>query len=160
MLLDASGPIDDAWARVEDPGYEIPPNGPVIVPLDRLREALEIRPSTGVLIPNDTEPENLQSLFPRLGLIAVDFPSFADGRGFSIAVRLRDLGYEGRLRAHGPVIADQFAYLLTCGFDEVLIPDDLAKRQPEEHWMAQLSKISLSYQRGRMTRSILDQRRP
>lgn len=159
MLLEASGPIEDAWARVEDPGYEIPRTGPVIVPWDRLEEALERRPSTGVLIPNDTEAEDLRPQFPRLGLIAVDFPSFADGRGFSIAVRLRDLGYQGRIRAHGPVIADQFAYLLACGFDEVWVPDHIADRQPAEQWVAQLGKISDVYQRGRPgLRSILDQR--
>ena len=116
-------------------------------------------PAAGVLVPNDAEPESLKPLFPRLGLIAVDFPSFADGRGFSIAVRLRDLGFSGRLRACGPVIADQFAYLLSCGFDEVSVPEDVADRQPADQWMAQLSKFTAGYQRGRTsTRSILDQR--
>ena len=147
MLLDATGPIEDAWRQVEDPGTVIPDTGQIIVPFSRLEEALDRRPATGVLIPNDTEPENLKPWFPRLGLIAVDFPSFADGRGFSIAVRLRDLGFEGRLRAHGPVIADQFAYLLTCGFDEVSVPDEVAVRQPAEQWTAQLGKISSVYQR-------------
>ena len=137
MLLDASGPADDPWALIGDDA--IPPDGPVIVALARLQEALAARPAAGVLIPNDTQPENLRPFFPRLGLIAVDFPAFADGRGFSIAVRLRDLGYTGRLRAHGPVIADQFAYLLACGFDEVLVPEDVAIRQPAEQWMAQLT---------------------
>ena len=158
MLLDASGPIADDWRLVGE--ADIPADGPVIVPLARLEEALSRRPATGVLVPNDTAPEGLRAHFPRLGLIAVDFPSFADGRGFSIAGRLRDLGYEGRLRAHGPVIADQFAYLLACGFDEVNVPDDLARRQPAEQWTAQLDKISHVYQRGTPgTRSILDQRR-
>ena len=31
-----------------------------------------------------------------------------DGRGFSIGARLRAMGYVGRLRAAGPLIADQF----------------------------------------------------
>lgn len=160
MLLDDSGPIEETWARVEDPSYTIPETGLIIVPLARLDEALDRRTATGVLIPNDTPPEDLKPWFPRLGLIAVDFPSFADGRGFSIAVRLRDLGYQGRLRAHGPVIADQFAYLLTCGFDEVWVPDTVADRQPAEQWIAQLGKISQGYQRGRDgLASILDQRR-
>lgn len=159
MLLDASGPIKDTWRRVDDdPTDGIPDAGLTIVPFARLEEALDRRTSTGVLVPNDLDPAELKPWFPRLGLIAVDFPSFADGRGFSIAVRLRDLGYEGRLRAHGPVIADQFAYLMSCGFDEVWVPGHVADRQPVEQWMAQLTKISIGYQRGRPTRSILDQR--
>ena len=158
MLLDATGEITDGWTRIADEA-EIPENGAIIVPHDRLEEALTRRPATGVALPNDTELADLAAHLPRLGLIAVDFPSFADGRGFSIGQRLRDMGFEGRLRAHGPVIADQFAYLLACGFDEVEVPADLASRQPVAQWLAQLDKITLGYQRGRSTGSILDQRR-
>ena len=158
MLLDATGEIADAWRLVPDDA-DIPGDGPVIVPLSRLNEALAARPATGIALPNDTDPANLATHLPRLGLIAVDFPSFADGRGFSIARRLRDLGYAGRLRAVGAVIADQFAYLLACGFDEVRVADDIALRQPVEQWMAQLGKISQVYQRGGRAPSIPDQRR-
>lgn len=158
MLLDASGEIRDGWTAIAD--GPIPTDGPVIVPLARLEEALSVRPAAGVLIPNDADLAALKPWLPRLGLIAVDFPSFADGRGFSIATRLRDLGFVGRLRAHGPVIADQFAYLLACGFDEVKVADDVAARQPADQWITQLAKISHVYQRGRPgAASILDQRR-
>ena len=158
MLLDASGEIADGWlAAGED---AIPAQGLVVVPLARLEEALALRTAVGVLIPNDTDLETLKPVLPRLGLIAVDFPSFTDGRGFSIATRLRDMGFQGRLRAHGPVIADQFAYLLACGFDEVRVADAVAARQPAAEWTAQLSKISHVYQRGRPgPASILDRRR-
>ncbi|NIP75920.1 MAG: DUF934 domain-containing protein, partial [Xanthomonadales bacterium] len=61
---------------------------------------------------------------------------------------LRALGFEGRLRASGPVISDQFDFLLACGFDEVLLPDDVAERQPPEHWTANPGRITLGYQRG------------
>jgi len=47
----------------------------------------------------DTNPGDLAPVLPGLEMIRVDFPSFADGRGFSIARRLRLLGYRGRLRA-------------------------------------------------------------
>ena len=129
MLLDRTGEIAETWTWVPDHA-EIPWHGPVIVPFPRLAEALEARAAAGVHLPNDTDPRELTDMLPRLGLIAVDFPSFADGRGFSIAKCLRDNGYEGRLRAVGPVIADQFAYLLACGFDEVEVPEDVALRQP------------------------------
>ena len=83
----------------------------------------------------DTAPEQLAE---HLGapLVRIAFPSFADGRGFTLARRLRDLGYEGRLRASGHVIADQYAMARRAGFDEVEIGADLAARQPEEQWLA------------------------
>jgi len=93
-------------------------------------------PELAVKIANDMPPEMLAPYFDRIGLIAVSFPGFADGRGFSIARRLRLLGYSGRLRAIGPVIADQYAYARACGFDEVEIDAALAARQPEAHWLA------------------------
>ena len=62
------------------------------------------------------------------------FPSFADGRGFSLARHLRGRGYAGRLRATGPVISDQYTMARRSGFDEVEIPDDLAARQPAGEW--------------------------
>ena len=49
------------------------------------------------------------TLTPALEMIRVDFPSFADGRGFTIARVLRLRGYTGRLRARGHVLADQYA---------------------------------------------------
>ena len=76
-------------------------------------------------------------VFPFLGgltLIRVGFPSFSDGRAFTIARRLRMAGYTGELRALGPVIADQYAMARRVGFDSVEIPDELAIRQPQAQW--------------------------
>jgi uncharacterized protein (DUF934 family) len=69
-----------------------------------------------------------------IALIRIAFPSFADGRGFTLARRLRLMGYTGRLRAAGHVIADQYAMARRAGFDEVEISDDLAARQPVAQW--------------------------
>jgi len=74
------------------------------------------------------------------------FPSSADGRGFTIAKRLRLMGYQGRLRAHGHVIADQYAMARRAGFDEVEIPDDLAARQPQNQWLARANWQEHNYQ--------------
>ncbi len=160
MLLDRNGELEELWAPVAD-HEPLPEMGYALVPIARLAEALEHGGLyLGVEIPNHCEPAKLAPHFDRLGLISIDFPSFADGRGFSIAAKLRETGFRGRLRASGPVIADQFAYLLACGFDEVLVPDAVALRQPAEQWVRQLSAVTLAYQRGRPVRaSILDQRR-
>ncbi|MDH3265042.1 MAG: DUF934 domain-containing protein [Paracoccaceae bacterium] len=68
--------------------------------------------------------------------IRIDFPKFSDGRGFTLARRLRAMGFEGRLRAAGHVIADQYAMARRSGFDEVEIDAALAKRQLEDQWLA------------------------
>ena len=67
--------------------------------------------------------------------IRVAFPSFSDGRGFTLARLLRLRGYRGRLRAAGHVIADQYAMARRAGFDEVEIDNALARRQPEGQWL-------------------------
>jgi uncharacterized protein (DUF934 family) len=64
----------------------------------------------------------------RLGAVArieVNFPSFTDGRGYSIARLLRERhGYDGELRAVGDVQRDQLFYLARCGFDAFLLRKD------------------------------------
>jgi len=159
QLIDQLGPAEDQWTVL---GAEeaLPESGALIVPLDRLEEGLASSLELGVHLPNDTDPESVQPHFDRLSLISVDFPSFTDGRGFSIGHCLRALGYQGRLRATGPVISDQFDFLLACGFDEVSLPDSVAERQPPEHWAATPGRFTLGYQRGLAGRgSILDARR-
>lgn len=88
-----------------------------------------------VTLAPDTAPEELVDHLHR-GLVAIDFPAFSDGRGFSLARRLRELGYQGRLRATGRLIADQYAMARRVGFDEVQIAPDLAARQPADQWLA------------------------
>jgi len=84
-------------------------------------------------LPSDAQPETVD-LAQGLEMIRIDFPSFADGRGFTIARALRLRGFTGRLRAHGHVLADQYAMARRAGFDEVEISDDLAARQPQHQW--------------------------
>jgi uncharacterized protein (DUF934 family) len=93
----------------------------------------------GIDISNDADPETLATHFPALKLIAVPFPKSADGRGFSLATRLRRLGFNG---------ADQYALARSCGFDTIEIPDSLAARQPEPHWLDAQRAMTLAYQRG------------
>ena len=100
----------------------------------------------GVDLPSDAAPEALEGrvLFARA--IRVDFPSFADGRGFTLARLLRLRGYKGRLRARGHLLADQYAMARRAGFDEVEIDDALAARQPEEQWLARADWQAHDYQ--------------
>lgn len=97
-------------------------------------------------IPSDADPAGLANRLSEIDMIRIDFPTSADGRGFTIARRLRLMGYEGRLRAYGQVIADQYAMARRSGFDEVEIPDDLAARQPQEQWQARADWTAHNYQ--------------
>ncbi len=84
--------------------------------------------------------------------IRIAFPNFSDGRGFTLARRLRQRGFKGRLRAKGHLIADQYAMARRSGFDEVEIDDTLAQRQPEPDWLARADWRAHDYQsrlRGR-----------
>ena len=103
-------------------------------------------PVVAVDLASDADPQALASRLDDIDLIRVDFPSFADGRGFTIARRLRLMGYHGRLRARGHVIADQYAMARRSGFDEVEIDEDLARRQPEGQWRARAEWSAHDYQ--------------
>ena len=52
-----------------------------------------------------------------IDLVAVNFPAFTDGRGFSYGRELRERGFKGELRAVGAFIRDQLNYLQRCGFN-------------------------------------------
>ena len=95
-------------------------------------------------LPSDTAPDALE--FDGVEMIRIDFPGFADGRGFTLARLLRLRGYKGRLRARGHVIADQYAMARRSGFDEVEISDDLAARQPEQDWLFRANWRQHDYQ--------------
>lgn len=92
--------------------------------------------------------DDAAALYPHLDqirLIVIDFPAFTDGRGFTIARRLRGQGFAGRLRARGPLIADQYTMARRVGFDEVEIPDDLAARQPADQWQFRANWTELDH---------------
>ena len=97
-------------------------------------------------LPGDADPSDLQSQLNSIGLIRIDFPRFDDGRGFTLARRLRLMGYKRRLRAHGPLLADQYAMARRAGFDEIEVSDGHAKRQPEPSWLFRSDWDSNDYQ--------------
>lgn len=100
----------------------VPPAGDVIVPLGQWlaqRDALLARDGRlGVWLANTEDPAVIAGDLNHFDLVAVDFPHFTDGRGYSIARLLRErYGWRGELRAIGDVIRDVVFYLSRCGFD-------------------------------------------
>jgi len=95
---------------------------------------------------SDTDLTVLVGHLDSVRIIRVDFPTYSDGRGFTIARQLRLMGYRGRLRAKGHVISDQYAMARRCGFDEIEISEALAARQPEADWLFRANWQKNDYQ--------------
>ena len=130
QLIKNRAVVDDRWTLLRDAATlaDIPDGVPAIVPLALWlahRDDLLARSDIGVwLAPND-DPAALATDSALLPLIAVDFPQFTDGRGYSIARLLRDrFGFQGELRAIGDVLRDQLYALAECGFDAFAIRAD------------------------------------
>jgi uncharacterized protein (DUF934 family) len=158
-LLDRTGLRENVWTESEDGSS---PVDKVIVAYAHLESALAGNGrgrTIGVAIANDVKAAALEPFLDQIELVAIAFPSYGDGRGFSIAKQLRAKGFKGVLRASGPLIADQFAFALACGFDEIELPESVASRQPVTQWLAMAGTISHTYQRGYGAQNILDARR-
>lgn len=128
-LIKGRAIVADRWTLVRDVS-ELPASGAVIVPLaawKARRDEIAARFEAGVWLAPADEPAELAPDLPRLGVVAVDFPQFTDGRGYSIGRLLRDrYRYAGELRAIGDVQRDQLYYLAQCGFDAYVVRDDFA----------------------------------
>ena len=131
VIVTDAGFAADNWKRKITPLTELAANDSSELAMD---------------LTSDADPSVLSNRLSQIAMIRVDFPSFADGRGFTIARRLRLMGYSGRLRAKGHVIADQYAMARRAGFDEIEIDDDLAARQPEIQWLARADWAAHDYQ--------------
>lgn len=87
-------------------------------------------------VENTFDVHQLGDAFPRIALIRLHFPAFADGRAYSQARLLRRLGFQGHLRATGKaIVLDQALELRAAGFDSVELRDDQSP-QAWADWLA------------------------
>ncbi|MEH6557090.1 MAG: DUF934 domain-containing protein [Oceanicoccus sp.] len=111
---------DDQWLLLDQDATDVP-DGPVIVPLslwESEKEALAGRKALGIWLNSDESPERIASDLENFDLVAINFPVFVDGRGFSYGRDLREkYGYQGEVRAIGEFIRDQLFFLKRCGFN-------------------------------------------
>jgi len=127
-LVRAGRIVADQYVRVLD-DEPIPDGVPVIVPAARFladaEEILRREAPTGVLWPNNRRIAELAPHLDRLALVALEFPSFKDGRAYSQARVLREqFGFHGEMRATGNVLRDQFLFLMRAGFDAFEVVKD------------------------------------
>lgn len=127
-IIDKSGFSQNKWDNYDVPSLEAYQGGPTVE------------------LPVDQDPSVLADHFDALKLIVVPFASSADGRGFSLAAELRDLGFKNHIRAKGHIIVDQFRAALRSGFSDLEISDEQAERNPENQW------LSVSHENGYQTR--------
>lgn len=147
-ILHAGALVEDAWTVIEDGRTEIEPaGGKVIVTLARWRaereKLLAAHSAVGVLVPNTAD---IEAVYPEISdrpVIALQFPTFTDGRALSQAVVLRKrLEFRRELRAVGDVIQDLVFWLGRCGFDSIVPRKD----QNLEACRAALGELSVAYQ--------------
>lgn len=120
-LIVDRGVVADPFVRVAD-GEPVPNDGAVLVSLATWQAdqaALRARPGPfGVLLRSDEHPEAIADAVDDLALVALEFPTFRDGRAYSYARLLRDrYGFSGELRAVGDVLLEQLHYMERVGFN-------------------------------------------
>jgi len=123
------------------------PAGPIVVPLASWlarREALFAgHDPVGVWLAPEDDPEKLKPDVDVLDLIAVHFPKFADGRGYSTGALLRGrFGFRGELRAFADIGRDHLFQLSRCGFDAFA----LAPGKDPQAALAAFDEFSVRYQ--------------
>jgi len=119
---------NDEWHLIEDDAI-IADYG--IISLKRWQEnAAALLPlaqagKIGLLLNSDETADQIGDDCRQFVLIAVNFPKFSDGRGYSTARLLRERhGFKGELRSVGDVLIDQLFFMNRCGFNSFALRDD------------------------------------
>lgn len=139
--------VTSSWVHLKDDELLPAERVDATVSLPRLlaeRDALQTHPGrVGVrLQPSDDVEPHVPALL-ELPLIAVEFPRFTDGRGYSLGRLLRERhGYRGELRAVGNVLRDQLFYMHRCGFDAF----ELQPGKSVTDALAAFEELSVRYQ--------------
>ena len=124
ILLDGAI-VDDPWHWALPDGAPPVAGTRSILSLDAWRAAGRPTAGTGVWLAPDDDPAALLPELPTLPVVAIHFPVFTDGRGYSIARLLRQrLHYTGEIRAVGDVLRDQVHPLHRSGFNAFQLRDD------------------------------------
>ena len=124
--------VDDDWQLIEDIENGQTAPDPItlntLIPLSiwSAREEIRQQNGVGVWLKSDDGVDALVDYLPNLSVIAIHFPTFTDGRGFSSAHLLRErYGYSGEIRAIGYILRDQLCYLKRCGFNAFVLQPDV-----------------------------------
>jgi uncharacterized protein (DUF934 family) len=132
MALYRDGKFEnDSWRQLE--ADELPAEGHVLLSLADWRrfsaQGHNRNVAFGVVLEPGETADMIADDLPRLSLVAVSFPKYTDGRGYSTARLLRDrYKFAGELRAVGDILFDQVQLYARCGFDSLDIKDAVTIR--------------------------------
>ena len=115
--------VDDPWQRVDPDANANATGEHQILSLEQWLQLPE-KSGRAVQLEPGKAPSPLFEHLDQIPLVAVYFPVFTDGRGFSYGRELREHGYKGELRASGHFLREQLSYLHRCGFDAFLMEDE------------------------------------
>jgi uncharacterized protein (DUF934 family) len=126
---------DDRFVFVPE-GAAFPEEGGAMVTLARFQSERETlfahHQPVAVRLASNENPEVLKDDLPRIACVAIEFPLFRDGRGFSWARMLRTrFHYKGEIRAVGHFLYDQLAFMVRVGFDAFDVRQDFTIEQFE-----------------------------
>ena len=153
-LINRYGVVDkagsDGWIEYTGDAGAIPAGAKVLLPLTEFREFsgtwqkhVGENGALGVRLSPSDDPALIANDLEKLALIAVEFPAFTDGRGYSTATLLRErYRYIGELRAVGDVLRDQVFLMARAGFTTFALRDD----QSVEKSLAAFNDFSSYYQ--------------
>ncbi|MGH6857290.1 MAG: DUF934 domain-containing protein [Methylocella sp.] len=130
-VFKGDGFVPDDWRNLAQAGG-LPSGGKVLLTLAQWQArggAVRSDIPLGLLIEPGQDVRTIVPDLARFALVAVAFPKFTDGRGYSLARQLRGhFGFAGELRATGEVLFDQLQLLARCGFDSFDIKDSVTVR--------------------------------
>jgi len=146
QLLKDNQIIEDSWAFLDD-SAETLPSGNLLLSLEQWQQfsdqLSQHNGELGLWLEGNAEIDTVIDSLQQLSLIAIKFPKFVDGRGFSLARLLRErYNYNGELRAIGEFIRDQLYLLKRCGFNAFQLTED----QDLSEASKSLSDFSETYQ--------------
>ncbi len=146
QLLKDNQIIEDSWVFLDD-SVETLPSGNILLSLEQWQQfsdqLSQHNGELGLWLEGNAEIDTVIDSLQQLSLIAIKFPKFVDGRGFSLARLLRErYNYNGELRAIGEFIRDQLYLLKRCGFNAFQLTED----QDLSEASKSLSDFSETYQ--------------
>lgn len=152
--------VADDWRHLGEDGADEAGNSPLIVPLAQFRANVArwraYQGRLGVRLSAADAAEDLAEDIQRLSLVAVEFPTPGEGRGYTQGRLLRSrLQFTGELRAVGAAVKQDLLFIMSrCGFDSF----ELAAGQKLDEAIKALERYSVAYQPAEPVPSIRQQR--
>lgn len=124
--------IDNKWQYIapseNDEAITLPSTDHIVIPFSTWLAQPELISGEGTygihVYPGD-DISQFEGKLEQFTLVAIHFPAFADGRGYSYARTIREqFKFDGEIRATGDVLRDQISYLYRSGFNAFEVRED------------------------------------